>query len=142
MKRMHVHLSVSSLEASIEFYSTLFGSEPSVRKDDYAKWMLEDPRLNFAISTRGDNPGLEHFGFQVDSEEELDELRASLTKTPIEVENEGETICCYSHSDKSWIEDPDSNAWEIYRSMGEAQYFRSNKPTSLNVSQEKRGGCC
>jgi len=106
MKRFHVHTHVQDLQASIAFYSRLFGAQPARIEADYAKWMLEDPRLNFAISTRGDKPGVDHFGMQVDSQEELAALRSQAQAAGAALQDEGETTCCYSRSDKHWITDP------------------------------------
>ncbi len=149
MKRLHIHLSVTSLAPSITFYSKLFGAEPVVTKDDYAKWMLEDPRVNFAISTRAKTGGLEHFGIQVDSDAELEDLRTHLNRENIALQNEGETVCCYMQSDKSWTRDPDSFPWEIYHSMKEARYFNSDSRSEVESSdckvvtdKPKSGGCC
>lgn len=104
MKRLHVHVSVEDLQHSIGFYSALFAAEPAVVKPDYAKWMLEDPRVNFAISTRGRQPGLDHLGIQVESKDELHEVYARLHKAGGEVIEQGETACCYAKSEKSWID--------------------------------------
>jgi predicted enzyme related to lactoylglutathione lyase len=103
MKRLHVHVSVEDLQHSIGFYSALFAAEPAIIKPDYAKWMLEDPRVNFAISTRGRQPGLDHLGIQVESKDELHEVYARLHKAGGEVIEQGETACCYAKSEKSWI---------------------------------------
>lgn len=99
MKRFHVHLHVQDLQASIAFYSRLFSAQPARLESDYAKWMLEDPRVNFAISTRGGKPGLDHLGFQVDSEEELTDMKAAAQSAEMAVLDEGETTCCYARSD-------------------------------------------
>jgi catechol 2,3-dioxygenase-like lactoylglutathione lyase family enzyme len=106
MKRMHVNLSVNDLDTSIGFYSSLFNAEPSVLKDDYAKWMLEDPRVNFAITTRGSRKGIDHLGIQVENEGELDDVYSRLKAAGAPVIEEGETTCCYANSEKSWIFDP------------------------------------
>ena len=119
MKRMHVHVSVEDLQHSIGFYSALFAAEPAVVKPDYAKWMLEDPRVNFAISTRGRQPGLDHLGIQVESNDELHEVYARLHKAGGEVIEQGETACCYAKSEKSWIDDPAGIAWETFHTIGE-----------------------
>src|SRR5882757_3353518 len=106
MKRMHVHVAVKDILRSVSFYSALFDAEPAVVKSDYAKWMLDDPRVNFAISTRGREPGLDHLGIQVESVEELGEVYGRLRKAGGDVIEQGRTVCCYAKSEKSWIDDP------------------------------------
>ena len=118
MKRFHVHVAVADLDRSIGFYSTLFGAEPAVRKPDYAKWMLEDPRINFAISQRTGRFGLNHLGLQVDSAEELAAMRDQLERADSEILEEGGAQCCYAKSDKYWITDPQGVAWETFHSLG------------------------
>lgn len=120
MKRLHVHVGVEELEPSVRFYSTLFGAEPSVLKQDYAKWMLEDPRVNFAVSMRNAHKGIEHLGIQVESREELPEVYARLKAADRPVLEEGCTTCCYARSEKSWIADPDGVLWETFFTDGEA----------------------
>ena len=124
MKRLHVHVGVEDLDRSILFYSTLFGAEPSVVKGDYAKWMLDDPRINFAIST-GDRPvrGIEHLGIEAESESELDEVYGRLSDAGRPVLNEGRTTCCYAKSKKSWIADPDGVIWEAFHTTGESTVY-------------------
>lgn len=119
MKRLHVHVAVADLQQSVRFYSTLFASEPTVLKDDYAKWMLEDPRVNFAISARGAEAGIEHLGIQVEDEAELAEVHARLQQAEGPVLEEGATTCCYAQSTKSWISDPTGIAWETFLTTGE-----------------------
>lgn len=135
MKRMHLHIAVEDLDRSIGFYSALFGSQPTVQKPDYAKWMLDDPRINFAISARGAKPGLDHLGIQVDAPEELASLREQLRAADLQRFDEGETTCCYARSDKSWVQDPTGIAWEAYHTMGEAELF--SQPKTENAS-----ACC
>jgi len=118
MKRLHVNIQVKDLEKSILFYQQLFNAEPTVQKADYAKWMLEDPKVNFAISLSDKNEGIEHLGIQAESEEELGELYGRLDKIEGKQFQEGETICCYSKSHKSWIEDPQGVEWEVFRTFG------------------------
>ena len=118
MKRLHVHISVKDLDASIRFYQTLFGAEPVVTKPDYAKWMLEDPRINFAISTQRQPVGLNHLGFQVDTDEELRGLRAQLQAADARMIEESEQPCCYAQSDKYWVTDPTGIAWETFHTLG------------------------
>jgi len=123
MKRFHVHLGVENLDASIRFYSGLFGAAPTVRKDDYAKWMVEDPRINFAISQRGDRVGVNHLGLQADSADELADIRAHFAAAGQGVVDEPQASCCYVKSDKHWITDPQGIAWEGYHTLGEIRYF-------------------
>ena len=124
MKRLHVHVGVADLDRSIRFYSTLFGAAPAVVKPDYAKWMIEDPRVNFAISSgRHDAPGIEHLGIQVESREELGEVHGRLQAAERPVLEEGETICCYAKSEKSWIADPDGVTWEAFLTSGGATVY-------------------
>ncbi|HEV2626656.1 MAG TPA: ArsI/CadI family heavy metal resistance metalloenzyme [Xanthobacteraceae bacterium] len=120
MKRMHVHVAVDDLRSSIGFYSALFAAEPSVVKPDYAKWMLDDPRVNFAISARGRTAGLDHLGIQVEDKDELNEVYGRLSKAGGAVIEQGETRCCYAKSEKSWIEDPAGISWEAFLTTGEA----------------------
>ena len=123
MKRLHIHIGVENLDESIRFYSTLFGAAPIKTKSDYAKWLLDDPRVNFAISTRARTKGIDHLGIQVDDEAELAEVRERLKGGDMAVADEGETVCCYARSEKSWIQDPSGIAWEAYRTMEDAQLF-------------------
>lgn len=123
MKRFHVHLSVQDLETNIRFYSTLFGQAPSRQEDDYAKWMLDDPRINFAISTRGASSGLDHFGFQVDENSELGPLRERAREAGAAILDEGATECCYASSNKHWLMDPQGLPWEHFVTMGEIRHF-------------------
>jgi len=123
MKRFHVHLHVQDLQANVAFYSRLFAAQPVRLEDDYAKWMLEDPRVNFAISTRGSKPGLDHLGFQVDSAEELSEMKAAAEKANLAMLDEGETTCCYARSDKHWLTDPQGVAWEQFHTLGDIPIF-------------------
>jgi lactoylglutathione lyase len=118
MKRLHVHVSVKDLAASIRFYQTLFGAEPAVTKADYAKWMLEDPRVNFAISTHREPVGVNHLGFQVDTDEELRGMRAQLEAADSRMLEESEQPCCYAKSDKYWVTDPTGIAWETFHTLG------------------------
>jgi catechol-2,3-dioxygenase len=120
MKRLHVHVAVESLDTSVRFYSQLFASEPTVRKHDYAKWMLEDPRVNFAISAQATNVGIEHIGIQVENRDELAEVYERLKRADRPVLEEGPTSCCYAKSEKSWIEDPQGVKWEIFHTIGES----------------------
>jgi catechol 2,3-dioxygenase-like lactoylglutathione lyase family enzyme len=125
MKRFHVHVGVQDLDASIRFYSALFGSEPSVRKPDYAKWMVEDPRINFAISKRsnGTATGINHLGLQVDSDEELEALRSQAAQADLAAAAEKGVNCCYAKSNKYWYTDPTGVAWETYHTLGQVEFF-------------------
>lgn len=120
MKRMHVHVAVADLHQSIGFYSALFDAEPTIVKPDYAKWMLDDPHLNFAISTRGRAPGLDHLGIQVESKAELHEVYTRLRKADGRIVEQGQTSCCYAKSEKSWIDDPAGISWETFHTTGES----------------------
>ncbi len=122
MKRFHVHVSVGDVEQSIRFYSALFGTEPSVVKHDYAKWMLEDPRVNFAISTGAAAKGVDHLGLQVDSSEELAALEGQL-RGAASLLTETNTTCCYARSDKHWVTDPQGVAWETFHTLGSAPVY-------------------
>jgi hypothetical protein len=123
MKRLHIHVSVGDVGQSIGFYSTLFAAEPSVVKPDYAKWMLEDPHVNFAISSRGRSPGLDHLGIQVESPDELQDIFGRLQAAERPVLEEGDTTCCYAQSTKSWIGDPAGIAWEAFLTTGESTFY-------------------
>src|SRR5262245_16124990 len=123
MKRFHVHLGVADLDHSIRFYSGLFGAPPTVRKGDYAKWMIDEPRLNFAISQRGGRVGVNHLGLQADSPEELAEIRNRFAAAGVEVSDERAAACCYARSDKHWTIDPQGIAWEGYRTLSEIRFF-------------------
>jgi catechol 2,3-dioxygenase-like lactoylglutathione lyase family enzyme len=140
MKRMHVHIGVESLDQSIKFYSALFGSAPTKTKSDYAKWMLDDPRLNFAISTRAGTTGVDHLGLQVDDDEEHEELRERLKRADMSLFEEGETVCCYARSEKSWVADPSGVAWETYRTMGEARAYTSDEASTETGNMTKSQG--
>ena len=136
MKRFHVHVHVDDLAKSIAFYSKLFASEPARVEGDYAKWMLDDPRVNFAISTRGDKPGLDHLGFQVDDATELAELKARAQTADMALLDEGETTCCYARSEKHWITDPQGIAWEHFHTLSNIPMFNEAGQTAA------QGACC
>jgi catechol-2,3-dioxygenase len=123
MKRLHVHLSIDNLSESVEFYSTLFGTAPSLLKDDYAKWSLEDPRVNFAISKRARAAGLDHLGIQVDAAAELAEVAGRLTASGAKLLEQKGAACCYARSDKAWVTDPQGIAWETFHSLGEMTVY-------------------
>jgi hypothetical protein len=141
MKRMHVHVAVDDLKSSIGFYSALFAAEPSVIKTDYAKWMLDDPRVNFAISTRGREPGLDHLGIQVESQHELQEVYVRLRNASGMITEQGQTSCCYAKSEKSWIDDPAGIAWETFHTTGEStEYGDGTGEREARVAHAK--SCC
>lgn len=144
MKRFHVHVGVKDLEQSVRFYSTLFGQKPSKLKSDYAKWMLEDPRLNFAISTGAGSEGVNHLGFQVDAPEELAELTARLKKADLEVTDEGEAVCCYARSVKAWVQDPAGMPWEAYQTMADADVYKGESKSESECCVPAAGeeSCC
>jgi catechol 2,3-dioxygenase-like lactoylglutathione lyase family enzyme len=140
MKRFHVHVAVDDLAANIRFYSTVFGTQPSVVKDDYAKWMLEDPRVNFAISSRGAKPGLDHLGLQVDSDEELAGLRAQVGKAEIAAFDQSQAACCYAKSDKYWINDPQGIAWETFHTLDQIPLFGAD--AKIEGRGDESSACC
>lgn len=123
MMRLHVHVSVADLEESVRFYSTLYASEPTVRKADYAKWMLDDPRVNFAISSRDKATGIRHLGIQVENRAELAEVLQRIEHTQRPALNEGKTTCCYAKSEKNWVEDPQGVQWETFLPTGESDVY-------------------
>lgn len=143
MKRLHLHVSVPDLGQSIQFYETLFGAKPTVVKDDYAKWMLEDPRVNFAISQRDRAAGVDHVGIQVDSTGELAELAGRLKAAGAQTFDEAATTCCYAKSDKSWVADPAGLRWETFYTFGEATtYGTSEALAALEAQKPAAGACC
>jgi catechol 2,3-dioxygenase-like lactoylglutathione lyase family enzyme len=143
MKRMHVHVSVEDLDQSIGFYSALFAAKPSIVKSDYAKWMLDDPHVNFAISTRGNAPGLDHLGIQVETDEELQNVYGRLRQAGSAVLEVGATTCCYAKSEKSWIDDPTGIAWETFLTSGESTvYGDSSKEKGGEVRIAHAKSCC
>jgi predicted enzyme related to lactoylglutathione lyase len=141
MKWFHVHVAVDDLKQSIGFYSALFAAEPSVIKTDYAKWMLDDPRVNFAISARGRQPGLDHLGIQAESGDDLKEIYARLHTAGGSVFEQGQTNCCYAKSEKSWIDDPAGIAWETFHTTGEiTDYGNGSGERLARLAHEK--SCC
>lgn len=160
MKRFHVHLSVANLQHSVAFYSKLFGCAPTRQESDYAKWMLDDPRINFAISTRTGTVGLDHLGFQADSDAELEAMKQQAQAADMALIDEGDTTCCYAASDKYWLTDPQGIAWEQFHTLADIPVFSQKaaegadaccapvKPTSSAAGPATRktipikGGCC
>jgi catechol 2,3-dioxygenase-like lactoylglutathione lyase family enzyme len=137
MKRLHVHVAVDDLDVSIKFYTTLFGGPPGTVKDDYAKWMLEDPRVNFAISDRHHATGVDHLGIQVDSAEELADLAGRLKAAGEATVDQTATTCCYAQSDKAWVSDPSGVSWETFFTFGEATVYGEDSQPEASAS-----ACC
>jgi catechol 2,3-dioxygenase-like lactoylglutathione lyase family enzyme len=143
MQRLHVHVAVRALEPAVRFYSELFGAEPTVLKRDYAKWRLEDPCVNFAISARGrGEPGVAHLGIEVESREELEAAYARLDKAERPVLKEGKVTCCYARSEKAWITDPAGIAWEAFHTTGEADEYESGAAISGSALKGKEQCGC
>jgi uncharacterized glyoxalase superfamily protein PhnB len=140
MKRMHVHVSVENIPHAVAFYSTLFAAQPAVVKDDYAKWMLDDPRVNFAIWTRGREAGLDHLGIQVESADELQEVYARLRQAGGAILEQGQTTCCYAQSEKSWIDDPAGISWEAFHTTGGATHYGTSVQKGAQIARAK--ACC
>jgi catechol 2,3-dioxygenase-like lactoylglutathione lyase family enzyme len=141
MKRMHIHMAVGDLAQSIGFYSTLFGAAPSVVKDDYAKWMLDDPRVNFAISDRAQVAGVDHLGIQVESRDELDAIAGRLKAAGETTRDQAATTCCYAQSDKAWVNDPSGVRWETFFSFGETVNYGEDEPGAA-PTKTARAACC
>lgn len=137
MKRMHLHIAVKDLAESIQFYNTVFGAKPSVQKDDYAKWLLDDPAVNFAISQRSQTVGIDHIGIQADSDQELSEIKSRLDSAELAMVSQEGTTCCYSESDKHWVQDPTGIAWETYHTLASAPTFNGSDAPAQNES-----ACC
>ncbi|WP_454719927.1 MULTISPECIES: ArsI/CadI family heavy metal resistance metalloenzyme [Cupriavidus] len=159
MKRFHVHVAVDDLSASIRYYTALFAAEPAVVKDDYAKWALDDPRVNFAISSRAGKPGVDHLGIQVETDAELAEMQARLASAGLPMQSQSATNCCYATSDKHWSVDPQGIAWESFHTLGSAPTYGESRdrgaeaaacctparlPASLHAAPEPaaRTACC
>ncbi len=139
MKRMHINVAVADLEQSVQFYSALFAAEPTVVKPDYAKWMLDDPRLNFAITTRGDRKGIDHLGIQVENPDELQEVYGRLKTAGRPLLEQGETTCCYARSEKTWVHDPEGIAWETFLTTGDSPVYGEDVDTA---SMAAPSACC
>lgn len=145
MKRLHLHVSVDDLPNAVRFYGALFAAPPSVEKPDYAKWMLEDPRVNFAISVRGHEPGLDHLGIQVETPEELRDVYARLRAADAPMLEEGATTCCYAKSEKSWATDPAGLSWETFLTTGESTVYgdgRAGRDAPTAAPADTAGACC
>jgi catechol 2,3-dioxygenase-like lactoylglutathione lyase family enzyme len=140
MKRFHVNVSVADLEQSVDFYNTLFGQQPSVHKDDYAKWMLDDPRVNFAISKSSRSSGINHVGLQADTMDELGEIQQRLRAAGEQTFDQPTAECCYASSSKTWVQDPDAVRWETFVTHGQiTHYGEDNVPVADNDEQSR---CC
>jgi len=142
MKRLHLHVSVPDLSQSIAFYETLFGAKPTVVKDDYAKWLLDDPRVNFAISQRERAAGLDHVGVQVDSRDELAELAGRLKAAGAQTFDQEAATCCYARSDKSWVADPAGLRWETFFTFGDATTYGEDEPGAHDRVAAPAASCC
>ena len=143
MKRFHVHVAVKELQESIRFYSAIFGSSPSVVKPDYAKWMLDDPRINFAISQRSQTLGVNHLGLQAETEVELEGIHTNLQQADGTIVAEKGIHCCYAKSDKYWVTDPQGVAWESFRSLGAVTLFGAEAPAAAAACGSSQAtGCC
>ena len=138
MKRFHIHVGVEKLDESIRFYSALFGAEPVKTKTDYAKWLLEDPRVNFAISTRAKKNGIDHLGIQVESDGELRELAARLKMAGEQTRDQEATTCCYAKSNKAWVNDPSGVRWETFFTFGEATAYGEDEAAEI----AEQSSCC
>ncbi len=136
MKRFHVHVHVQDLPKNIAFYSAMFGEQPARQEGDYAKWMLTDPPVNFAISTRGDAAGVDHLGIQVDNADELAAMRSNAARADMALADDGETSCCYARSDKYWVTDPQGIAWEQFHTLADIPVF------SEKAADKSRAACC
>lgn len=143
MKRLHVHVAVHDLEQSIRFYSALFAAQPAVRKPDYAKWMLDDPRVNFAVSTRSGRTGIDHLGIQAESAAELDELGTRLAQADVAVTEQKGASCCYARSDKYWTIDPQGVAWESFHTLDSVpMYGVDTRSPALATKESEKAACC
>jgi catechol 2,3-dioxygenase-like lactoylglutathione lyase family enzyme len=142
MQRLHLHIAVEDLARSIDFYSTLFGAQPSVKKPDYAKWMLDDPRVNLAISERGRTPGVDHVGIQAETAEELAAIAGRLKGAGQSTFDETATTCCYAKSDKSWVVDPSGVRWESFHTLGEATVYGGDDAAVVVEPPKAASACC
>ena len=139
MKRFHVHVAVHDIKQSVRFYSTLFGSGPAIEKDDYAKWMLDDPRVNFAISTRGGKAGLDHLGIQAESGEELESIGSRLAQADVSLLPQKGASCCYAKSDKYWTLDPQGVAWESFHTLDSVPMYGQD---TRSKTEPAKTACC
>jgi catechol 2,3-dioxygenase-like lactoylglutathione lyase family enzyme len=142
MKRLHVHVAVHDIQQSVRFYSALFAAQPAVTKDDYAKWMLDDPRVNFAISTRGAKAGLDHLGIQAENETELEAIGSQLAQADVSTLEQKGASCCYAKSDKYWTIDPQGIAWESFHTLGSVPVFGDDVRSGVVQPEKKKAACC
>lgn len=142
MKRLHVHVAVNDLDTSIRFYSRLFGAQPSVRKHDYAKWMLQDPRVNFAISQRRGEPGVEHLGIQVQDPGELAQVYARLKRAEGRLIEQGAITGCYAQSERGWVEDPQGIRWKVFLTVGDSTVYGTAQIRSTQEQAKAEASCC
>lgn len=137
MKKLHVSLAVENLDNSVKFYSTLFGSEPTMLKEDYAQWIIDDPSVNFSIAAKGGTPGFNHVGIQAETEEELQEMYARVRETDGVLVEQGQTVCCYAESNKNWVVDPQEVRWEVFHTTRRTEHFGT-----AGIAKQSEGGCC
>ena len=142
MKRLHVHVAVHDLQQSIRFYSALFATEPAVKKDDYAKWMLDDPRVNFAISTRSSKAGLDHLGIQAENAAELEDLGSRLAQADVAITAQKGAACCYAKSDKYWTIDPQGIAWESFHTLDSVPMYGQETRPRPDEAPKAKSACC
>ena len=143
MSRIHIGLEVADVERSARFYTELFGAEPTLRETDYAKWMLDDPKVNFSISSFcGAKPGDVHFRVQVDDKTELATISDRLTSAGEDVLAEEDTVCCYHQSDKAWVLDPESFRWETFVTHGSTTVYGHNNAELDEMLEKKQQSCC
>ena len=143
MNRLHIHVGVSDLERSVDYYRALFGAEPAIRKPDYAKWLLEDPRVNFAISTQAAKKGVDHLGIQVDGDADLERLSARLNEAGQPLRDEPGAACCYARSNKAWSADPEQLSWELFHTTGEIASYHGEEDTCCTPQEEtNQSACC
>ena len=149
MKTLHIHIGVKNIQDSVRFYSTLFKTEPTKLKTDYAQWILNDPKINLSISTRDADQGIDHLGIQVDEQSELENIRTRLSEADLSTYNDGKTVCCYAKSDKSWVTDPSGIAWETFRTTAHSNTFYkdNNDKTEIDnletlTTNNSGSSCC
>jgi catechol-2,3-dioxygenase len=142
MKRLHVHVAVNNVDEATKFYETLFAAAPTVRKLDYVKWMLDDPRVNFAISSRGSKTGLDHLGIQAETAEELAEIGERLAKADRKILVQECAACCYARSDKAWVNDPTGIAWETFHTHGEITVYGEDTHHTASATPGPKSACC